>query len=132
MSDNQENIEVDGIYEGTVARIKTFGAIIALPGGSQGLLHISNISNNYVHNVEDRLAVGDTVSVKVISRDPETGRISLSMKEALPQAEAASAPDEAEYVRRPRDGGTFEEKFKDWLKASNERQAGLNKRNKRR
>jgi len=123
-------IEIEGIYEGTVARIKSFGAILTLPGGAQGLLHISNISNSYIHNVEDRLAVGDVVPVKVIAIDAETGKISLSMKETLPKEERL-APEEADF-RRSRDGGTFEEKFKDWLKASNERQAGLNKRNKRR
>ncbi|MCL2461481.1 MAG: S1 RNA-binding domain-containing protein [Defluviitaleaceae bacterium] len=124
----KESVDVGGIYEGTVARLKTFGAIVTLPGGAEGLLHISNISNEYVYNVEDFLAVDDVVTVKVLSRDEETGRISLSMKEAVPEP----SPEDAAYYRRFNDGRTFDEKFKDWVKASNERQAGLNKRNKRR
>ena len=131
-----EKIEAGQVYEGKVVRIKPFGAIVSLPGNVQGLVHISHISNSYVQNVEDHLAVGDVINVKVLSADPESGKISLSMKET-PQRE----PDEnePEFVvynppRKPTQEqmGTFEEKFKDWLKASNERQAGLNKRNKRR
>jgi len=132
-----EQIEVGSIYEGKVVRIKPFGAIISLPGNVQGLLHISHISSNYVHNVDDHLAIGDVIMVKVLTNDVETGKISLSMKEAAPQEE--NEYREEERAERPRysqpysgDGSTFEEKFKEWLKSSNERQAGLNKRNKRR
>ena len=131
-----EKIEVGQIYEGKVVRIKPFGAIVSLPGNVQGLVHISHISNSYVQNVEDHLAVGDVINVKVLSADAESGKISLSMKEA---AQKEYNPEEKDYVvyeppRRPTQEQmtTFEEKFKDWLKASNERQAGLNKRNKRR
>ncbi len=134
-----EKIAVGSIVEGKVVRIKPFGAIVSLPDNTQGLVHISHISTNFVQNIEEYVAIGDVVKVKVISSDPATGKISLSMKEALPPV--AKNPNEAshpsahhDYSRsRPSaDSGTFEDKFKDWLKASNERQAGLNKRNKRR
>ena len=129
MSDNTEapKVEVGSIVDGTILRIKPFGAIVSLPDNLQGLVHISHISTNFVQNVEEHLSIGDEVKVKVISKDPETGKISLSIKEA-------SVPARSEY--RPRQAAaadsSFEDKFKEWLKASNERQAGLNKRNKRR
>jgi len=91
-----------------------------------------------VHNVDDHLVVGDVIAVKVLTNDAETGKISLSMKDAAPQEESGYA-DEERAAERPRysvsqsgDGSTFEEKFKEWLMVSNECQAGLNKRNKRR
>ena len=129
MSDNTEPLksEVGNIVDGTVIRIKPFGAIVSLPDKLQGLVHISHISASFVQDIEDHLSIGDEVKVKILSKDPETGKISLSIKEASP-------PIRSEF--RPRQpavpDSSFEDKFKEWLKSSNERQAGLNKRNKRR
>lgn len=120
-----------------MVRLKPFGAIVSLPDNSQGLVHISHISSSYVQNVDDHLAVGDIVNVKVLTSDPSASKISLSMKE-IQQPEPVQERESAmEYEQRANrgnyaDGGGFEEKFKEWLKASNERQAGLHKRNKRR
>ena len=72
-------IEVGGIYEGTVVRIVTFGAFVDLGGGKEGLVHISKISKKRIEKVEDVLAVGDKVTVKVHSID-EQGRVNLTMK----------------------------------------------------
>ncbi|MDR1913349.1 MAG: S1 RNA-binding domain-containing protein [Clostridiales bacterium] len=129
-------IVVGNIYDGKVVRIKPFGAIVILPDNTQGLVHISHISNSYVQNVDDHLAIGDIVRVKVLSYDRSSGKISLSMKDIqqpeFVQERAAAVEFEKQRERRAEGGSTFEEKFKEWLKASNERQAGLNKRNKRR
>lgn len=76
-------IELNGIYEGTVVRIMNFGAFIDIGGGKEGLLHISKISKERVNKVEDVLKIGDKVTVKVIEID-EQGRINLS-KKALEQ-----------------------------------------------
>lgn len=73
-------IEVGGIYEGTVTRIMPFGAFIDLGGGNEGLLHISKISHKRVEKVEDVLAIGDEVTVKVSDIDDQ-GRINLNMKD---------------------------------------------------
>jgi predicted RNA-binding protein with RPS1 domain len=131
-----EKIEIvtGSIYDGKVVRIKPFGAIVILPDNSQGLVHISHISNSYVQNVDDHLASGDIVRVKVISHDKTSGKISLSMKDVEQPENVAERQEEYERQREMRraEPGTFEEKFKEWLKSSNERQAGLNKRNKRR
>ena len=136
MSEKVEII-IGNIYEGKVVRLKPFGAIVILPDNSQGLVHISHISNSYVQNVDDHLAVGDIVHVKVLTNDKTSGKISLSMKdveqpELMQEREAAIEYEQRREKSRSEGGSTFEEKFKEWLKASNERQAGLNKRNKRR
>ncbi len=73
-------IEVGKIYEGKVSRIASFGAFIDLGGGKEGLLHISKISSKRVEKVEDVLAIGDEVKVKVSEIDNQ-GRINLNMKD---------------------------------------------------
>ena len=73
-------IEVGGIYDGVVTRIMSFGAFVDIGGGKEGLLHISKISSKRVEKVEDVLAVGDEVTVKVYEIDGQ-GRINLTMKD---------------------------------------------------
>lgn len=72
-------IELNGIYEGKVARIMNFGAFVDIGGGKEGLLHISKISEKRINKVEDVLNIGDTVKVKVYEID-EQGRINLTAK----------------------------------------------------
>ena len=72
--------EVGEICEGTVSRIAKFGAFVDLGGNNEGLVHISKISNKRIEKVEDVLAVGDTVKVRISEIDDQ-GKISLSMKE---------------------------------------------------
>ena len=72
-------IEVGGIYNGTVTRLMTFGAFVDVGGGKEGLLHISKISKERVEKVEDVLAVGDKITVKVYEIDHQ-GRINLTRK----------------------------------------------------
>jgi len=130
-----EPVEVNSIVQGEVLRIKPFGAIVLLPDNRQGLVHISHISSKYVQDIAEYVNVGDVVTVKVLSVEAETGKISLSMKEAEPPKTYERRPYEQEAAYRPQQGeqgASFEDKFKDWLKNANERQAGLNKRNKRR
>ncbi len=72
-------VELNKVYEGKVARIMDFGAFVTILPGKDGLLHISQISNERVENVTDHLNVGDTVRVKVIEIDRQ-GRLRLSAK----------------------------------------------------
>ena len=70
-------IEVGGIYEGTVTRLATFGAFVDIGGDREGLLHISKISKERVNKVEDVFKVGDKVKVKVYEIDSQN-RINLT------------------------------------------------------
>jgi len=86
-------MQVGAILEGKVSGIMNFGAFISLPDGKSGLVHISEISNEYVENINQALTVGQQVSVKVLSID-ERGKIALSIKQAQPgyKAEKSSKP----------------------------------------
>ena len=144
-----EQITVGSIVEGKVVRIKDFGAIVALSDGKQGLVHISEVANSYVKDINDHIKVNDVVKVKVLSIDEQTKRISLSIRAALPKPETPQRQNnfkpreqKQNFENKNRDIhgqasasaplSDFEEKMKEFLKQSNEKQAGLNKRaNKR-
>ncbi len=74
------DVEVGRIYTGKVARLMDFGAFVTILPGKDGLVHISQISNERVEKVSDKLAEGDEVKVKVLEVDRQ-GRVRLSMKE---------------------------------------------------
>lgn len=80
VEDIAKDIEVGKIYDGKVTRIMNFGAFVDIGGGREGLLHISKISNKRVEKVEDVLAVGDEIKVKVYEIDNQD-RINLTMKD---------------------------------------------------
>jgi polyribonucleotide nucleotidyltransferase len=81
------DVEVGKVYEGTVLRLLDFGAIVQLLPGRDGLLHISQISNERVNAVTDHLKEGQVVKVKVLEAD-DKGRVRLSMKAISPQETA--------------------------------------------
>jgi polyribonucleotide nucleotidyltransferase len=74
------DVEVGAIYEGRVSKLMDFGAFVTILPGKDGLVHISQISNERVDNVSDKLSEGKIVRVKVLEIDKQ-GRIRLSMKE---------------------------------------------------
>ncbi|HEJ0339086.1 TPA: polyribonucleotide nucleotidyltransferase [Proteus mirabilis] len=87
-------VEVGRIYNGKVTRIVDFGAFVAIGGGKEGLVHISQIADKRVEKVSDYLTMGQEVPVKVLEIDRQ-GRIRLSMKEAqATQQEAAGTSSE--------------------------------------
>jgi polyribonucleotide nucleotidyltransferase len=73
------DVEVGHIYEGRVAKLMDFGAFVTILPGKDGLVHISQICEERVQNVSDKLSEGDHVKVKVLEVDKQ-GRIRLSMK----------------------------------------------------
>ena len=77
-----EAIQEGSVVTGKVARLTNFGAFIDL-GGVDRLVHISQISHEHVAKASDKLKVGEEVQAKVISVDPESGRVSLSIKDTL-------------------------------------------------
>lgn len=94
-------IEVGSKLEGKVTGITHFGAFVELGEGVTGLVHISEIADNYVKDVNDHLKLGDKVTVKVINVDKD-GKIGLSIKQAVDKP-----PGEARPPRSfpPREGG---------------------------
>ena len=111
-------------------------------------MHISQVANSFVQDINDHVKVGDMVKVKVLSIDEESHKIALSIREALPKEERrpksnkqprrqseASANPAQEYFRPQSSvnaSSDFEDKMKEWMKQANDRQTSLNKRaNKR-
>ncbi|HEX20345.1 MAG TPA: polyribonucleotide nucleotidyltransferase [Acidiferrobacteraceae bacterium] len=84
------DVEVGTIYEGKVVKLLDFGAFVTILPGKDGLVHISQISNERVEKVTDKLTEGDVVRVKVLEVDRQ-GRIRLSMKAVDEQTASASS-----------------------------------------
>ncbi|WP_413525176.1 polyribonucleotide nucleotidyltransferase [Photobacterium phosphoreum] len=87
------DVEVGRVYTGKVMRIVDFGAFVSVIGTKEGLVHISQISQDRVEKVSDYLQMGQEVQVKVLEIDRQ-GRIRLSMKEAVEAPAAVPAQDE--------------------------------------
>ena len=118
-------IEVGSVLEGIVTGITPFGAFVELPDKKVGLVHISEVANEYVKDVHDFLKVQDKVNVKV-----------LSIKRTLPAPEKKEVHPKREFHRRNAnpgfDGGhrqgtglSFEDRLSKFLKESDERQMDL-------
>jgi S1 RNA binding domain protein len=132
-------IEIGSKVKGKVTGITNFGAFVELPEGSTGLVHISEVADSYVKDVNDHLKVGDEVEVKVISEN--AGKIALSIKKAVDKPEGSG------FTKRPPRQGrdsrpnkdfrskgnfkpkeTFEDKMAKFMKSSEENLSSL-KRN---
>jgi S1 RNA binding domain protein len=140
------SIEVGSVVEGVVSGITNFGAFIELPEGKTGLIHISEVADEYVKDVHDFLTEKDKVKVKVVAID-EKGKIGLSIKQL--QEKKADEPAAAERESRPsfraprsnfggRDfrkpgrygasSASFEDKLSKFLKDSDERLTDLRRK----
>ncbi|MCK4994911.1 MAG: polyribonucleotide nucleotidyltransferase [Candidatus Omnitrophica bacterium] len=84
--------EVGKIYKGKITRLMNFGAFCEILPNKEGLIHVSELSNTFVKNVEDVVKVGDQVSVKVIEID-NMKRVNLSMKKANPEEKKSDGSD---------------------------------------
>lgn len=109
---------VKEIHEGIVEGITGFGAFIKLADGRKGLVHISEVAQDYVKEVSDHLNVGDGVDVVIIGEE-EGGKLRLSIKQAL-----LPTPEPP----RSKPQGNFDELMQSYMKQSEERQLDL-KRN---
>lgn len=95
-------LEIGTILEGTVTRVAAFGAFVALPDRKSGMVHISELSDMYIRDINEAVRVGDRLRVKVISVD-ERGRISLSVRQAQDKPEGQARPEC--QVKPDRQGG---------------------------
>jgi S1 RNA binding domain protein len=132
------SIEVGSKLQGKVTGITKFGAFVELPNGSTGLVHISEVADNYVKDINDHLKVGDQVEVKVINVEKD-GKIGLSIKKAKDRPEPTQKSHSSSYSQRPRQARSndrnsnsrpenFESKMARFLKDSEDRLSSL-KRN---
>ena len=135
------SIEVGSKVKGKVTGITNFGAFVELPGGLTGLVHISEVADSYVKDVNDHLKVGDEVEVKVMNE--KDGKIALSIKKAIDRPEGQTDSYSQRPPRQRRGDGpskdfrpkgnfqkkeSFEDKMARFLKSSEENLSSL-KRN---
>ncbi|ADL53462.1 S1 domain-containing RNA-binding protein [Clostridium cellulovorans] len=106
------------IVDGVVVNITKFGAFVEVEGKT-GLVHISEVADNYVKDIKEHLKEQDKVKVKVLSVE-EDGKISLSIKQANPTKKTVR-PMEIDWNKNQRSGGDFEDKLSKFLKDSEER-----------
>ena len=131
-------IEVGSIIEGKVAKVMPFGAFVSLPGKKSGLVHISEVARDYVENIAEHLKEGDDVKVKVIKID-DTGKISLSIKQALEPKKHEPKPTAPKGPIRPADIDwsaqnksddlSFEDKLSKFKQVSDEKMQALKRSN---
>ncbi len=148
--------EVGTILEGKVTGLAAFGAFVELPDGKTGLVHISEVSTEYVSDVKEHLKEGQTVNVKIISLDG--GKISLSIKQTMPEKpkaerktktygkkaapkddEVRMPPEEFDFGRKTTDMSfddmllkfkqDSDEKFQDLKRSNDSKRSGGYKRN---
>jgi len=134
-------VDVGSIFEGKITGITKYGAFVQLPGGKTGMVHISEVSNEYVKEISDHLSDGDTVKVKVLAITDD-GKVSLSIKRCLEPAADAPPPrrDSRPPQDRPRapravgwqpkkqaptDGLSFEDMMTRFKQSSNDRMSDL-------
>lgn len=133
-------LEVGSVVEGRVTGVTKFGAFVALPDGKSGLVHISEIANSFVSDVNEFVQLGQTVKVRILSVSPE-GKINLSMKRALEEARPLrparpaqsprpaprpvmqAADPAAMSVSGPSGDQAFEERLKRFMQESDSRMA---------
>lgn len=84
-------LEIGTILEGKVTGITNFGAFVELPNCKKGMVHISEVSNTFVKDINDHVKIGDTVKVRVININ-EKGEIALSIKKAVEQQQQVKRP----------------------------------------
>lgn len=116
-------VSVGDILEGKITDVMQYGVFVKLGEGKSGLVHISEVSNEYVEDINQVVKKGDTVKVKVLSID-DSGKISLSMKKALPREE--KRPRNSVREKKVEEGPlTLDDMLSKFLKDSDERQLDL-------
>ncbi|NLP36396.1 MAG: S1 RNA-binding domain-containing protein [Firmicutes bacterium] len=106
------SLVVGAIVEGVVTGITHFGAFVQLASGETGLVHISEVANTYVKDINDHLQKKDKVKVKILSVD-SNGKIGLSIKQALEENRRGSHNKNSRL--------SFEDKLSKFFKDSDER-----------
>ena len=136
-------LEVGGILEGKVTGVKKFGAFVLLPDGTTGMVHVSEVSNEYIQELSDVLSEGQMVKVKVLSVSPE-GKVALSIKktqEKPPRPARADTGKVWQPKAKPQVGDSMnfedmmsrfktqsEEKISDLKRVTEARRGGYSKR----
>lgn len=129
------SLKVGSIITGKVQSVMPFGAFVSLPDNKSGLVHISEITSEYVENINDYIKVGDSVKVKVLDID-KLGKISLSIKRAKtekktdnPKPEGRVRPADIDWSGNAEKELSFEDKLSKFKKDADEKMLALKRSN---
>jgi len=107
------------VVDGDVTNVTNFGAFVRLGNGEEGLVHISEIANEFVQDINQFVAVGDKVKVKVLGTNSK-GKLELSIKQTK---EKEAEP--ALFIHKKTKNSGFEDKISSFLKRSEEKQIDI-------
>ena len=108
------------VVDGEITHIAAFGAFVKMTNGEEGLVHISEIANEFVTDITKFVAVGDKVQVKIMARNAK-GKLELSVKRTV----EVVAPEPTMFVNEKSKNGAFEERMTSFLKKSEEKQIDI-------
>lgn len=129
-----DKFEIGQVTEGKVTGVQPYGVFVAINDKVQGLVHISEITHGYVKDINEHLAVGDSVKVKVLSIDEKNNKISLSIRatEEAPERAKTQAPrpkrqSNQQFTRQQDDGSagfnSLKGKLEQWIVQTEERES---------
>ncbi|ALC82183.1 MULTISPECIES: S1 domain-containing post-transcriptional regulator GSP13 [Bacillus] len=119
------NFETGSVYSGKVTGLQAYGAFVALDEETQGLVHISEVTHGFVKDINEHLAIGDEVQVKVLSVDEKSGKISLSIRATQEAPEKKEAKPKKQIQSTQKDAAssqgfnTLKDKLEEWIEQSN-------------
>ena len=124
-------IKVGQIIEVSITGIQAYGAFALLPDGSSGLIHISEISDHFVRNVENFVHIGQTINVKVIDIDEQTHQAKLSLKAIDHSLKRREKRTTYRHPRRliketPLGFSPLQEALPIWIEETNKKLGGFN------
>lgn len=123
-------VEINSILDGKVTSVMPFGAFVSIDANTSGLVHISEISKEYINDINDFIKKGDKVKVKVLAVD-DNGKITLSIKQAIepkaektvkpPKPKTSPRPDSFDWTTRSSEELSFEDKLSKFKHESEEK-----------
>lgn len=108
------------VVEGEVTNVTKFGAFVRLEGGEEGLVHISEVANEYVTDINTFVQPGQKLQVKVLNRNSK-GKLDLSLR----RVGMASEEDPAQFLKKRSKDEDFESKMSNFMKRSEEKQVDI-------
>ncbi|WP_067841584.1 S1 domain-containing post-transcriptional regulator GSP13 [Amphibacillus sediminis] len=112
------------ILTGKVTGVQPYGAFVALDDQVQGLVHISEVTHGFVKEINDFLAVGDEVKVKILSIDEEANKYSLSIRATEEPPKSTTEPKKPKQPKAAQSEqgfNTLKDKLNEWLKQSEQK-----------
>ncbi len=111
---------VGKIVEGVISNVANFGAFVTLEHGESGLVHISEIANEFITDINNFVKVGDKVKVKILARNGKN-KLELSIK----QAKEKDVSEKVLFIHKKTKNSNFEDKLNSFLKKSEEKQVDI-------